>query len=1340
MKAAIVHVRDPFRPQVNREIRPVSRRVRIDTLLRRQGLLVGRGHRRRRTTTFVVKSSRHDYLLESQWSRLVEDDETIIVINVPASGNALRAIALIVVAIFAWYAAPWVAGAMGVTSAAGISAVGAGLAIAGNLLVNAVMPLPKPPTGSNDASSTAYGIGAKGNTAKLLQPIPVVYGQFNVTPDYAAQPYTEFVGRDQTLYSLLAISQGEVQIDALRIGDTPMDNFSEVQYEVVPPGGTVTLFPDNVVSSDAVQGLELKAPSDGGDWMGPFTANPAGTKASQLAVDLGYASGLYRVNDDGKLKTANSPWEVQYQLIDDTGTAIGAWATLAASNDWLSDKTAGIFTSHSVAVPPGRYQVRARKLQPAAMDGTVINTLSWLGLRAYLPSQRVYGDVTLLAVRIKATNNLNSSTAKAINVTCTRKLPVWNGASWSAPVATKNPAWAIADVLRNTTYGRGWPDNRMDLPALLELADTWATRGDEFNGVFDTKTSLWDALQSVCRVGRSIPMYYAGVVEVIRDAPRSVPILSVTPQNMLAGSFSIQYAFPTYDNPDYVVVTYTDPTTWESQTVDCALTGSEKLNPKAITLMGCTSRDQAFREGMYMAACNRDQRKMVSVTTEMEGYIPRYGDLVTVTHDVPAWGISGFIEAYDEVSGTLVTSEPAQWFVGQNHVVSLRQRNGAPLGPFTVIKGADDFHLVLQGLTPEQKAAIYISDGTSEEPTIYQFGPAGKEAQQCLVLKAKPDGKGNVQLGLVNYALSVHLAENDANTPPPGSGSLLNDQPQAPAVGGVGVHQDDGTQIVRLHVDPVPGAVAYEFQVSYDGGVTWISVGISPSNSITTSIPAGDWIVRARAMGSLGIPGPWNQTPISVSGAPPVLGAVANLTASSMLMAILLTWQLPNRDKLIGAEAVEIWFNTTTNRATASLLATLAIPTNTYTLSNLKAGVTLYFWARVRGTDTGNYSPEVGPVVGTSSSDAAQLLDYLTGQIGRDQLTQDLLTPIDAAAGLVDFITTPDYDPAVAYAQGDIVGDAGRLWRAVQAVPAGGAAPGTDPAFWEDVGSLNITADGLAASISDVNLQVDQLGDEVQATATKTDGLYVQLNPKSAGELDDPEDGSAGDWTSMDYAGFYSYTIAQVKGDMALSQRIDTFSVRVDAVQASVTDETTARVAGDAALASRVTTVESVAGTASSQAQLAINTAASVDGKVSSSIALKTSVAVGGQTYLAGLMVGVDGAGGTVTSQVLVNAGTFAVFDASNGSLPPRIPFVITGGQVIIDQAFIGDGTITNAKIGDTIQSTNYVAGVSGWKLSKSGDSFELNGTAGGGHLLLTPNLIQLKYPNGNILFRAGTW
>ncbi|STY90213.1 TipJ family phage tail tip protein [Moraxella bovis] len=97
---------------------------------------------------------------------------------------------------------------------------------------------------------------------------------------------------------------------------------------------------------------------------------------------------------------------------------------------------------------------------------------------------------------------------------------------------------------------------------------------------------------------------------------------------------------------------------------------------------------------------------------------------------------------------------------------------------------------------------------------------------------------------------------------------------------------------------------------------------------------------------------------------------------------------------------------------------------------------------------------------------------------------------------------------------------------------------------------------------------------------------------------------------------------------------------------------------------------------------------------------------------------------GRVTSQFGVNADSFFVGSPRNGKKPFATytqPTVINGVRIpagtYINTAFIANASITMAKIADSIQSDNYVAGRQGWRLFKDG-RFELNNTFGDGSSL----------------------
>ena len=141
---------------------------------------------------------------------------------------------------------------------------------------------------------------------------------------------------------------------------------------------------------------------------------------------------------------------------------------------------------------------------------------------------------------------------------------------------------------------------------------------------------------------------------------------------------------------------------------------------------------------------------------------------------------------------------------------------------------------------------------------------------------------------------------------------------------------------------------------------------------------------------------------------------------------------------------------------------------------------------------------------------------------------------------------------------------------------------------------------------------------------------------------------------------------------------------------------------------------------------------AELDGKASAMWSVKMQVNANGQLVTAGIGLGIEtDANGVTQSQFLVSADRFAVVGALAGG-QVFTPFVVQNGQVFMASAFIQDGTITNAKIGDFISSTNYVPGVSGWRLDKSG-TFEINGNVPGQGKMIMTNRSLRVYDASNI-------
>ncbi|WP_288078446.1 host specificity factor TipJ family phage tail protein [Pseudomonas sp.] len=821
MKATLITCRDPLRPQLSREIVPLRRRRRLRALAPRT-----------RQPHICLLNGRP--VLRAEWGRKVRHGDVVAFVVLPQGGgggsNPLRFILQIAILYVAVQFGGPLAASMGFTSTAAAAVSTAVIATAGNVLLNALIPLPR--LGGNfaasEAASPTYSLTASGNQARIEQPIPVIYGRHLVYPDFAAQPYIEYGGNEQYLYQLHAVGQGYYDIEAIRIEDTPISSFEEIQYQVISPGGTVTLFPTQVVTSIEVSGQELTwnttVTPNAGDVLGPFVANGAGTTANTLAIDIIATRGLYYANDDGSLSARSASWRVEAQRLDDAGTPITGWSTLGTETLSAATTTPQRQT-YRYNVTPGRYQVRVVRTDAKLTDTRSANEIVWGSLRAYLIGSNSYGQITMLALRMRASNNLSQLASRKINVICTRKLPIWNGSSWSTPTATASPAWALADIAR-ASYGAGLPDSRIDLAGLKSLADQWAARGDECNLIMDQQSTIWEALRVVARTGRAFPFLQGGVLRVYRDAPQALPAAMFSPRTMVKQSLALTYKMPSTETADAVDVEYFDRLVWKWRTVRAQLPDSIAAVPVKLKLPGITDRAQAWREGMYMAACNRFRRRFVSFSTEMDGLIPSLGDTVVVAHDMPQWGQSSEAVAFDPATRTLTLADAVTFTTG-THYLSWRGRDGRPVGPFQVAPGAaanvvvlQDWDLLLNG-APDT--------GYDRERSHVAFGPAAAQYVTAKVLSITPRSQSSVELSLVVDSDYVYQADTGAT--PGASAWQLPLTATAPSLRGLIARSQPGNvdQMV-ISWAPSPGAERYLVELSADGN-SWTRVSETTATS-----------------------------------------------------------------------------------------------------------------------------------------------------------------------------------------------------------------------------------------------------------------------------------------------------------------------------------------------------------------------------------------------------------------------------------------------------------------------------------------------------------------------------
>lgn len=739
-----------------------------------------------------------------------------------------------VVTLQGWVAVPYLLAALVVTS------------------VVIALNMPKPATpGQEPEPDPVYDLKGQANQNRFGNPIESAYGRNRMWPSIAARPYNKYINNDQYLYQLFCLGHGEFDIEAVQIEDTPIANFADVEYELYNPGDSVTMFPDNVVTSVEVAGIELKGTNEVGYAMsGPFVVNPAGTETDTIEVDVILPSGLYKGNNSGGLDPLTVTALFEKREIDNAGSPLGGWTTLAAFTKTLRTNTPQRFTLEA-NVTPGRYEVRGQRTNSKDEANTAQNLLRWDGLRAFLPSTKDYGEVTLLAVKARASNNLNDRSANRINVIGTRKLPIYDldTETWSANTATRNPIWALFDVAR-ASYGAGMEDIYFYFDELIALADKATDLDINFDFVFEQKISVWEAFKTCLRVLRAVPMLNGSELTAIRDEPQTIARAAYNKEQIVAGTFKHSVKLVEPGEFDGLEVTYVDQDTWTEETVLCLVDGEVGDNPEKMRLFGCTSRTIAYREGMYMRRCKLKLTESINFSTGLEGQIPNWNDAILVTHDVPnSWGQGGLLLdiANDDVTCTL--NEPVDFSAGGAHKIAFRKKDGSVVAPITCTAGATPYEVILD--TP-LTAADFSFDAQKEPPGFY-FGPATKEGKFCKITNLAPNRAGTVAVEAVIY---VDVFVSDTEEPP--ALPVVNMPPKPPGAPEMDCNlvtlspTPGNGQTALLSWAATNGALHYRVESS-SNGTDWVLVEETTGlASIIPVEPEQPMFARVQAVGAAG--------------------------------------------------------------------------------------------------------------------------------------------------------------------------------------------------------------------------------------------------------------------------------------------------------------------------------------------------------------------------------------------------------------------------------------------------------------------------------------------------------
>ncbi len=1076
-------------------------------------------------------------------------------------------------------------------------------------------------------------------------------------------------------------------------------------------------------------------------WTRTFT----NTQLSAVRLRLKWPS-LFKQEDDGDLVG----YSVNYAI--DLQTDGGTWQTVL--NTSVTGKTtSGYERSHRIDLPQAgsTWTIRLRKITSDANSAKIGNTMMLQSFTEVIDAKFRYPNTALLYIEFDS-SQFNGSIpqisceprGRVIRVpdTYDPETRTYSG-TWAGTFKwawTDNPAWIFFDLVVSDRFGLGdrLTTANIDKWTLYQVAqycDQMVPDGKGGSGTeprytcnvyIQERNDAYTVLRDFAAIFRGMTYWGDDQIVALADMPRDVDF-TYTHANVIDGRFT--YSSSTTKNRyTNALVSWSDPDNAYSDAMEPvfeqALVARYGFNQLEITAIGCTRQSEANRKGRWGILTNNKDR-VVTFNVGEDGNIPQPGYVIAVAdRNLSGRDLGGRISA---VNGRVLTLDRAPDASADDRMIVNLPSGVSQSRTIQSITGNKVTVTTAYSETPVSEAVWVI-----ESDELY--------AQQYRVITVTDNNDGTFTIVGANHDpdkfdridTGAIIDQRPVSVIPPG-----NQSPPANIVisSFSVVQQNISVETMRVSWDQAQNAIAYEAQWRRNDG-NWVNVPRSSTTSFDVpGIYAGRYLVRVRAINAAEISSGWGyseeKTLTGKVGNPPK--PVGFIASENVVFGIELNWGFPaNTDDTL---KTEIQYSLTGTEDDAMLLADVPYPQRKYQQMGLKAGQ--IFWYRAQLVDrSGNESGYTEWVRGQASIDVSDITDVILEEIKDSDTFKDLIE------------NAVDSNEKIAGMANDIKQANDELEQQAKDIAKNA----------QDVGKVQTSVNELSSTVGNVSSSLSQLEQTVATADTalgqRIDNISVSMDGMTSG-------------VKNSAIAIIQNGLAQVAARKTLSASVAGNSAQLDRIDEVIVNEkeATARsllslqtdVNGNKASINSLnqtfsdyqqataTQINGITATINGHTSAITTNAqaiANVNGDLKAMYSIKVGLSSNGQYYAAGMGIGVENTPSGMQSQVIFLADRFAVTHQAGATV--TLPFVIQNGQVFIRDALIGDGTISNAKIGNYIQSNNYVAGSVGWRLDKGGTFENYGSTAGEGAMKQTNQTISVRDSRNVLRVQigriTGTW